>query len=78
MITNIRTLLPLAQRIYDRSAVGCCLHIVLDDENVETSSVAFCVQQARKENHADCLELATALMECSITQRTKLGRLVTR
>src|SRR5690606_16179911 len=31
--------LPLAQLVYRRHAAGCCLHVVLDDGNVDDDSV---------------------------------------
>ena len=74
-IVDVRTLLPLAQQIYDRSCVGCCLHIVLDDDNIEDHHVQWCLEHAE---HDDCRELAQQLVLCSRTQRLKLGELVIR
>lgn len=70
--------LPLAQRVYDRSVVGCCAHIVLDDDNVADHHVKFCLDQAISEGHDDCRRLCEALMACSRTQRLRLGDMVRR
>lgn len=75
---NIRTLQPLAQLIYNRHSGGCCLHIVLDDGNVDNDHVEFCLKEASVNEHQDCFALAVLLRECSRTQRIKLGHLMTR
>ena len=62
-----------ANALYMRHPAGCCLHIVLDDGNVDTSSVEFCVNYATKEGHPDCLYLANLLLQMSRTQRLKLA-----
>ena len=68
--------IELANRIYRRNCVGCCLHIVLDDGNIEDSHVAFCVEQTNKPVHKgphdDCRELADLMMTFSKTQRRKV------
>ncbi len=43
--------------LYSRNSVGCCLHIVLDDGNVDESSVSFCERYAEKRGHDFCLQL---------------------
>jgi hypothetical protein len=70
--------LPLANAIYQTHAVGCCLHVVLDDGNVQDAHVAFCQDEAQARGHAHCLALAEMLLTMSKTQRLKLGRLVDR
>jgi hypothetical protein len=67
--------LPLTRAIYRRSSVGCCLHIVLDDGNVETAHVASCLDYARENGHADCIAAAEALLRMTVTQRRKIIRL---
>lgn len=66
---------PLIRRLYARpdGAVGCCLHIVLDDGNVRDDDVAYCWGRARDEGHADCYIVATLLRRMSRTQRRKLA-----
>lgn len=66
--------IPLMRSIYDRSSVGCCLHIVLDDHNVEDDSVAFCADEAAESGHADCREMAALMARMSRTQRLKLAK----
>jgi hypothetical protein len=62
VMADMTRALELAQGIYERSWVGCCLHIVLDDGNVGTSHVECCVGWAREAGHADCVELATMML----------------
>lgn len=50
------------------------LHIVLDDHNVEDSSVLFCLDWARENNDTEGAELAKILYQMSKTQRLKLSR----
>jgi len=63
---------PLVRALYERSCVGCCLHIVLDDGNVTDGDVDFCVEVAKERGHRDCLELAQLLRHMTRTQRHKL------
>lgn len=55
--------LALARAIYTRpgGSHGCCLHILLDDDNCQDHEVAFCVGAAFLAEHADCLRLACML-----------------
>ena len=64
----------LRQNIYDRpgGGVGCCLHIVLDDGNVDDSHVEWCHIKAIDNGHHDCVMLATYVLRMSKTQRTKM------
>jgi len=63
----------LSRRIYARSGVGCCLHIVLDDPNYDDASVLFCLGEAKQKKHKDCEEMAKLLLKLSFTQRKKLA-----
>lgn len=54
--------------------VGCCLHIVLSDGNVEDHSVASCRDLAIERNHPDCVEVAELMLRMSRTQRNKAYR----
>lgn len=51
------------------------LHIVLEDHNVEDSSVRFCVQYAEQTGDVEGAELARVLLTLSRTQRSRLSRL---
>jgi hypothetical protein len=73
MKPTVPEVLPLARAIYARNHVGCCLHIVLDDENVGDGDVQFCLEQAVKREHKDCEELARKLLSMTRTQRRKIG-----
>jgi hypothetical protein len=50
--------------LYDRpgGVTGCCLHITLDDNNVEAGHVAFCVDTAYERGHEDCKLLALSML----------------
>jgi len=72
MKLTITEIMPLVMKLYEKSCVGCCLHIVLDDGNIEDSHVKFCIEEAKKQGHEDCLELANKLLLMSKTQRHEL------
>lgn len=55
-------------------ATTCCCHLVVDDDNVHDYSVAFCLMQAARLEHRDCLRLAKLLVRASLTQRRKIAR----
>jgi hypothetical protein len=65
---------PLVRALYEVHPAGCCLHIVLDDGNVQDSNVQFCLDLAVERGHASCAALAVLLGGMSKTQRTKLAR----
>ena len=65
--------LRLTNKIYKDNPLGCCLHIVLDDRNIEDKSVLSCIDTARVRNHKDCLALALMVLNLSKTQRLKLS-----
>jgi len=65
---------PLVAALYKRNGVGCCLHIVLDDGNVEDHQVEFCIEQAKKQKHENCQFLGELLLKMSQTQRRRLYR----
>lgn len=73
---------PLIREIYESHSVGCCWHIVLDDGNVEDSSVMWVVHEwlnrpeaaERCKTREACLKLGELLPKMSRTQRTKMVR----
>jgi hypothetical protein len=73
-IANKPTVPEVIPRVRAIGGVGCCLHIVVDDGNVEDHSVKFCLNLAEKAGHADCAEVARLLLRMSKTQRTKVYR----
>lgn len=68
---------PLVRALYASpgGGVGCCLHIVLDDGNVDDKSVDFCLRTALMRGHPECERLALLLRRMSKTQRLKLGKM---
>lgn len=66
---DIPDALQIARAIYARSASGCCLHLALDDYNVDHTTVR---ELANRAECDDCLELARCLVLMSKTQRLKL------
>ncbi len=63
---------PMVRALYARpgGSAGCCLHILLDDHNVDDRSAKFCLDYAREMGHADCILLAEHLLRMSRTQRS--------
>jgi hypothetical protein len=55
--------------------VGGSLHIVLDDGNVDDSSVKWCIEYAKEREDAAGVELGEMLLRMSRTQRLKLAGL---
>lgn len=72
---RVDELVPLAQAILASrgGAVHCCLHIVLDDENLSRDSVRFCAMTALERDHPDCLRLALALLRMKRRRRRAVG-----
>lgn len=52
------------------------LHIVLADDNMDDSDVAFCIDWAKKEGDREGAALAEILLRMSKTQRKKIQRRV--
>lgn len=79
---TVPEVLLLVRRLYDgedectrhSGIVGGHLHIVLDDGNVKTSHVDWCIEEAEKDNCVTCLSLARKLRTMSLTQRGKIYR----
>ena len=68
-------LLPAVRAIYARHLAGCCLHIVLDDGNLEDSSVDVCIAHSIREGHAECETLARNIRSLTGSQRRLLRHL---
>lgn len=67
-------LTPLVRGIYQRHTGGCCLHILIDDGNIENAHAQFCLDEARRQEHADCTAAAELLLKMTKTQRRKAAR----
>jgi hypothetical protein len=61
--------LPLKASIYARHSAGCCLHVVIDDGNLDDACLRLCLQDAE---HDDCRALAAMLLRMSPTQRRRV------
>ena len=70
--TTVPEVIPLMQAVYERHCAGCCAHIVTDDDNCGQDSAEFCLAQARRNGHADCIALCEALVQMTPTQRHRL------
>jgi hypothetical protein len=72
---TVPEVLPLVQALYatEHGQMGGHLHIVLDDQNVDTDHVEYCLKAARFDQCKQCEELAELLMRMSPTQRKKLS-----
>lgn len=64
-------LAPIQDMLYERHGAGCCLHIVLDDCNID-GSMAFSINRALREEHEGCLALALMLDKTSMYERYRL------
>jgi hypothetical protein len=71
---TVPEVMPLVRAYYakEENGAGGSLHIVLDDGNVEDSSVEFCIEEAEKRGDKDGVELGKILLRMSKTQRNKL------
>lgn len=71
---SVKDLVPLVREIYQSSLTGCCLHIALDDGNIEDGHLEFCGEYARKKQHQVCAQVAEGMRAMTRTQRNKLMR----
>lgn len=71
---TVPEVLPLVNEYYqkDGNGVGGCLHVVLDDGNIETCFVEGCIEWARENKDEDGEKLAELLLKMSYTQRRKI------
>ena len=72
---TIPEVLPLITRFakVPENNVGGCLHIVLDDGNVDDFSIQSCLDYAIKRSDFLAIEVAEVLLRMSKTQRLKLA-----
>lgn len=62
-------LAALVGRIYDHHGAGCCLHIAIDDGNLDDDDVDFCIGVARERGHKLCENAATMLRAVPAAER---------
>jgi hypothetical protein len=70
-IRDYRIAAPFWRAIYKRKLDGCCLHVAIDDGNLDNRSITWCLQEACDAGHRDCAHLAQLLLAMSMTQRKK-------
>ena len=77
MKPTVPEVLPLVQAYRDKpgNAVGGSLHVVLDDGNIEDSSIQFCREYAAERGDVDGIALCDLLIQMSKTQRSKISAL---
>ena len=65
----------LARAYYAKpgDAAGGNLHVVLDDSNLDDSSISFCLERAHEAGDADGVVLAEKLLALTRTQRRRLS-----
>ena len=66
-----RDLKAAVDKVRAHSAVGCCWHIVLDDDNTDARSVVFCAGYALNKRCKPCMALAPLMLSSTETQRKK-------
>lgn len=71
---TVPEMLPLVNLLYSLPGHGAggCLHIVLDDGNLETEHIEWCLAHARKVGCKLCAVVAWVMLGMSLTQRNKL------
>jgi hypothetical protein len=62
----------LSVAIYNKSCVGCCCHIVLDDFNYEAHHVEFCLEEAKKNYCSTCKEMCELLLSLPSDEHRKV------
>lgn len=55
----------------------CCLHIALDDGNLEDEHVELCLNTAERNDHQECARMATVLLGLTEDERVVLEWLAT-
>lgn len=55
--------------LYQEASAGCCLHVVVDDGNIDDASVNFCVEYAEREGHTFCRNLGRMIQQLPVSER---------
>lgn len=72
--TTVPEVLPFIAAIYEDHCTGCCLHIAMDDGNLQDNHLEFCLRQGFEHGHANCVAAALMLLGMTQTQRHFLYR----
>jgi hypothetical protein len=56
----------------DVAPAGCCLHVVVDDKNLDDSSVDFCIEWAKKAGHGFCEKVGNIIRNMSREERIEV------
>ena len=57
---------PLFQSIYRRNSAGCCLHVIIDDDNWD------CLMDDSDLKHKDCRALYALIQELDLEDRERI------
>lgn len=52
-----------------------CLHIVLDDDNIEDEYIRYCIEFAKEHNDQEAVELGEILLKLTEEERVEIGNL---
>lgn len=63
---------PLVTALYKVHGAGCCLHLALDDGNLDADSIRYCLGYAKENGHGGCVRIAEMLLQMTPTQRRRL------
>lgn len=72
---TIPDVLKLLKPYIAKNLAGGSLHIVLDDKNLDESSIEFCAEYAKTNQDSEGQQLAEMLLRCSKTQRNKISKI---
>lgn len=62
----------LRDTVYSRSRTGCCLHVAVDDGNMEAQDVLWCRDYAEQQGCAECVTAADALLALTEEERDEI------
>jgi len=71
---TVPQVLPLVNQLYKtfEGGSGCCLHIVLDDNNINDHFIEYCLEIAEQKQHTFCQTICKLLLQMTLTQRHKI------
>lgn len=73
---TVPEVVALANQIYTSpgGGAGCCLHIVLDDDNLGDNDMQYCIGHARDRGHELCERVALMMLQMTTSQRRRVSR----